>query len=26
VPKIRAETDTLNIAREFTDIEPNPGG
>ncbi|KAL3102270.1 hypothetical protein niasHS_003679 [Heterodera schachtii] len=24
VPKVRAETDTLNIAREFTDIEPNP--
>uniref|UniRef100_A0A914KT89 Uncharacterized protein n=1 Tax=Meloidogyne incognita TaxID=6306 RepID=A0A914KT89_MELIC len=24
IPKIRSETDTINIARTFTDIEPNP--
>jgi hypothetical protein len=26
VPRVRNELDTLNIASEFTDIEPNPGG
>ncbi|CAK5082272.1 unnamed protein product [Meloidogyne enterolobii] len=25
IPKIRSETDTVNISRTFTDIEPNPG-
>uniref|UniRef100_A0A914L522 Uncharacterized protein n=1 Tax=Meloidogyne incognita TaxID=6306 RepID=A0A914L522_MELIC len=26
IPKIRSVTDTINISRTFTDIEPNPGG